>query len=94
MSFELFFIEKGKKYKITHFKWGKGIWSNIKSREFHIVEEAIKVLGEENSAGQGLMAETLSQHHAAVQSHFWSFIAAIIKEYMATTEEQLICPVK
>lgn len=58
-----------------HLKRGEGIRCDVKGRELHVAKEAVEVLGEEDGAGQRLMAQALPQHHPTVQGHLWTLIA-------------------
>lgn len=60
----------------ANLKGGKGIRGDVKGGELDITEETEEILGEEHRPSQGLVTQTLPQHNAAVQSHFWALISA------------------
>lgn len=59
-----------------YFERGKGVWGDVKGGELHVAEEAVEVLRVEDDPRQGLVPQTLSQHHSTVQSHFWAVVSA------------------
>ena len=50
----------------SHPKCSEGIRSDIKSREFDVLEEEIELISFKNNLGQWLVSNTLSQHHTTI----------------------------
>lgn len=61
---------------MAYLERGEGVRGDVEGGELHVMEEAEEILGEEHRPGERLVTQTLSQHHAAVQSHFWAVVSA------------------
>jgi len=53
---------------------GEGVGGDIEGGHLHVLEEVEEVLGVEDNLGEGLEADALPQHCAAVQGNLLMFV--------------------
>ena len=60
---------------------GESVRGDVEGADLHVLEEVVEVFGVENYLGEGLVADALPEHSAAVEGDLLVLVAAAEREH-------------